>query len=147
MLNSILTNFYERDIRRLIEEINLFNDEGNLWKTAGTIKNSSGNLVLHIVGGTNYLIGTMLAKTGYVRNRDQEFIIKDVPGNELVAQLEELMLMINKTLSTFDDERMEAEYPIMFDDMKVPNSYVLIRLAIHLNYHLGQVNYLRRVLE
>jgi len=147
MLNSILTNFYERDIRRLIEEINLFNDEGNLWKTAGTIKNSSGNLVLHIVGGTNYLIGTMLAKTGYIRNRDQEFIIKDVPRNELVAQLEELMLMINKTLSTFDNERMEAEYPIMFDDMKVPNSYVLIRLAIHLNYHLGQVNYLRRVLE
>jgi len=147
MLNSTLTNFYERDIRRLIEEINLFNDEENLWKTAGTIKNSSGNLVLHIVGGTNYLIGTMLAKTGYVRNRDQEFIIKDVPQNELVAQLEELMLMINKTLSTFDDERMEAEYPIMFDDMKVPNSYVLIRLAIHLNYHLGQVNYLRRVLE
>ena len=147
MLNSTLTNFYERDIRRLIEEINLFNDEGNLWKTEGTIKNSSGNLVLHIVGGTNYLIGTMLAKTGYIRNRDQEFIIKDVPRNELVAQLEELMLMINKTLSTFDDERMEAEYPIMFDDMKVPNSYVLIRLAIHLNYHLGQVNYLRRVLE
>ena len=147
MLNSTLTNFYERDIRRLIEEINLFNDEENLWKTAGTIKNSSGNLVLHVVGGTNYLIGTMLAKTGYIRNRDQEFIIKDVPRNELVAQLEELMLMINKTLSTFDDERMEAEYPIMFDDMKVPNSYVLIRLAIHLNYHLGQVNYLRRVLE
>jgi len=147
MLNNTLANFYERDMRRLIEEINLFNDEGNLWKTAGKIKNSSGNLVLHIVGGTNYLIGTMLAKTGYVRNRDQEFIIKDVPRNELVAQLEELMLMINKTLSTFDDERMEAEYPIMFDDMKVPNSYVLIRLAIHLNYHLGQVNYLRRVLE
>lgn len=147
MLNNTLANFYERDIRRLIEEINLFNDEENLWKTAGSIKNSSGNLVLHVVGGTNYLIGTMLAKTGYIRNRDQEFIIKGVPRNELVAQLEELMLMINKTLSTFDDERMEAEYPIMFDDMKVPNSYILIRLAIHLNYHLGQVNYLRRVLE
>ena len=147
MLNSTLANFYERDIRRLIEEINLFNDEENLWKTAGRIKNSSGNLVLHVVGGTNYLIGAMLAKTGYVRNRDQEFIIKDVPRNELVAQLEALMLMIKKTLSTFDDERMEAEYPIMFDDMKVPNSYILIRLAIHLNYHLGQVNYLRRILE
>ncbi|MEZ2335250.1 DinB family protein [Mucilaginibacter sp. RCC_168] len=147
MLNSTLANFYERDISRLIEEINLFHVEENLWKTAGTIKNSSGNLVLHIVGGTNYLIGAMLAKTGYVRNRDQEFIIKGVPRTELVAQLEALMLMISKTLSTFDDERMEAEYPIMFDDMKVPNSYILIRLAIHLNYHLGQVNYLRRVLE
>jgi hypothetical protein len=144
MLNSTLANFYERDIRRLIEEVNSFNDEENLWKTAGTIKNSSGNLVLHVIGGTSYLIGTKLAQTGYVRNRDQEFIIKGVPRTELVAQLEELMLMIIKLLETLD---LEAEYPIMFDDMKVANSYVLVRLAIHLNYHLGQVNYLRRILE
>ncbi|MBA4053701.1 MAG: DinB superfamily protein, partial [Marivirga sp.] len=78
MLNSILANFYERDIRKLIEEINLFRMEENLWRTQGSVKNSSGNLVLHIIGGTNYLIGATLAHTGYVRNRDQEFTIKGV---------------------------------------------------------------------
>ena len=144
MLNSALGNFYERDIRKLIEELNLFKNDKNIWKIQGAVKNSSGNLALHIIGGMNHLIGTTLAHTGYVRNRDQEFIRKDVERRELVAQLEELIPMINKTLSAID---MEAEYPIIFDNEKRTNSYVLVQLSIHLNYHLGQVNYLRRILD
>lgn len=144
MLNSILVNFYERDIRKLIEEVNLFRDEENLWRTAGSVKNSTGNLVLHIIGGMNHLIGATLARTGYVRDRDQEFIRKGVARKDLVAQLEELIPMITGTLDALD---MEAEYPLIFDDMKTSNSYVLVQLSLHLNYHLGQVNYLRRILE
>jgi hypothetical protein len=147
MLNDVLANFYERDIRKLIEEVHLFKNEENLWRTHGSVKNSSGNLVLHIIGGLNYLIGTILARTGYVRSRDQEFIIKGVARKELVAQLEELIPMINETLNALTPERMEAEYPIFFDKPKTTTSYVLIQLSLHLNYHLGQVNYLRRVLE
>jgi hypothetical protein len=147
MLNTILAGFYERDLRKLIEEINLFRDEENLWQTRGSVKNSSGNLVLHIIGGLNYLIGTKLAQTGFVRDRPQEFTRKGVPRNELVAQLEELIPMIRATLNAFPPEGMEAEYPMMFDDARNSNSYVLVQLSLHLNYHLGQVNYLRRVLE
>ncbi|MGB5555567.1 MAG: DinB superfamily protein, partial [Flavobacteriaceae bacterium] len=119
-------------------------NEENLWRTQGSIKNSSGNLALHIIGGTNYLIGTTLAQTGYVRDRDAEFIRKSVESKELVRQLEELIPLINKTLDAID---MEADYPLPFDGEKRKNSYVLLQLALHLNYHLGQVNYLRRVLE
>ena len=144
MLNSILANFYERDLRKLIEEVNLFRDEENLWRTAGSIKNASGNLVLHIIGGTNYLFGTILAQTGYVRNRDLEFIQKGVARKDLVAQLEELIPMVTRTVSVQD---MEVEYPIPFDDAKRTNGYVLMQLLAHLNYHLGQANYLRRTLE
>ena len=147
MMNSILANFYERDIRKLIEEVNLFKNEEDLWKTRGSVKNSVGNLVLHIIGGTNYLIGATLARTGYVRDRDQEFIIKGVERKVLVARLEELIPMINKTLISLTPEQMEAEYPLMFDDMKTSRSYVLVQLLLHLNYHLGQVNYLRRIFE
>jgi hypothetical protein len=147
MLNTMLANFYERDIRKLIEEINLFKNEEDLWKTQGSVKNTSANLVLHIIGGMNYLIGATLAHTGYVRNRDEEFIRTGVEKKELVAQLEELITMINKTLNAFSQEQLEAEYPIFFDKPKASNSYVLIQLLLHLNYHLGQVNYLRRMLE
>lgn len=147
MLNIMLANFYERDIHRLIEEVNLFRNEENLWRTGGSVSNSSGNLVQHIIGGLNYLVGATLAQTGYVRNRDQEFIRKGVERKQLVAQLEELVPLINKTLNALGQEGMEAEYPRMFDDMNTSNSYVLLQLLIHLNYHLGQVNYLRRILE
>jgi len=147
MLGSILAKFYERDLNKLIEEVNLFRCEENLWKTAGSVKNSGGNLVLHIVGGSNYLIGAKLAQTGYVRDRDMEFIRKDIARDVLVFQLKNLIEMINKTLNSLSDEQMEADYPIPFDDATRSKSYVLVQLLAHLNYHLGQVNYLRRILE
>jgi hypothetical protein len=147
MLNTLLANFYERDIRKLIEEVNLFRNEETLWRTQGSVKNSCGNLVLHIIGGMNHLIGTTLARTGYVRDRDQEFIRKGVERKDLVAQLEELILMINETLNGLTQKHMEAEYPIFFDKPKTSVSYVLLQLSLHLNYHLGQVNYLRRIIE
>lgn len=147
MLNNVLANFYERDIRKLIEEISLFKSEEDLWKTKGSVKNACGNLVLHIIGGTNYLIGATLAKTGYIRDRDQEFIKKDVKRSVLIAQLEDLIAMINNTVNALTPEQMDAEYPIFFDKPKTSVSYVLVQLLAHLNYHLGQVNYLRRVLE
>jgi hypothetical protein len=111
------------------------------------VKNSSGNLALHIIGGMNYLIGAALAQTGYVRDRDQEFIRKGVARKEIVIQLEALIPMITQTLTALGQDGMEAEYPRIFDDMKTSNSYVLVQLLVHLNYHLGQVNYLRRIFE
>lgn len=147
MLNSLLAGFYERDLRKLIDEINLFKIEENLWKTHGSIKNSCGNLALHIAGGLNFLIGTTLAGTGYVRDRDQEFARKGVERKVLVAQLEELIPLINTTIGALAPEQMEADFPIFFDKPHTSTSYVLIQLALHLNYHIGQVNYLRRVLE
>ena len=144
MLNNILANFYQRDIGKLVEELNLFRNEENLWKTHGSVKNSCGNLALHIIGGMNFLIGSTLAQTGYIRNRDQEFSKKNVERKEIVAQLEALIPFISKMITAVD---MDAEYPLIFDDAKRTNGYVLTQLALHLNYHLGQVNYLRRVLE
>ena len=147
MLNNVLANFYERDIRKLIEEINLFKNEENIWKTEGSVKNSCGNLVLHIIGGMNYIIGAALTQTKYVRNRDQEFIQKNVERKELIAKLEELITMINQTLNSLTREQMENDFPVFFDKPKTSVSYVLVQLLAHLNYHLGQVNYLRRMLE
>lgn len=147
MLNTTMADFYERDIRKLIEEVNLFTNEDNLWKTQGSAKNAAGNLVLHITGGLNYLIGATLAHTGYVRNRDQEFTRKDVQRNELIVQLEQLIPVIKNTLNGFTPGQFDAPFPFPFDNASRPNSYVLLQLLLHLNYHLGQVNYLRRVLE
>jgi hypothetical protein len=147
MLNNILADFYERDIRKLIEEINLFKNEEDLWRTRGDVKNSGGNLALHITGGLNHLIGATLAHTGYIRNRDQEFTSKGVERKYLVAQLEKLIQMISETLNGFTQEQMDAEYPIFFDKPNTSVNYVLMQLLAHLNYHLGQVNYLRRTFE
>jgi hypothetical protein len=147
MLNNVLATLYENDLGKMIEEVNLFRNEENLWKTAGTIKNSCGNLVLHIIGGSNHFFGTMLAGTGYVRNRDQEFSKKGVARTELISQLEMLIPLVTGTLLSLKESQMEDEYPTPFDGARQSYSYVLVRLYAHLGYHLGQINYLRRILE
>jgi len=147
MTNSEIAGLYERDLRKLIEEINSFEREENLWKTLGSIKNSAGNLALHIIGGLNFLIGTTLAHTEYVRNREQEFINKNVEKNLIVEQLQDLIPMICKILVALTPNQMESPYPGFFDKENATISYVLSQLLLHLNYHLGQVNYLRRALE
>ena len=146
MLNSMLVSFYERDLRKVIEELNQFKNEADLWRTQGSVKNSSGNLVLHLIGGMNYHIGANMGHTGYVRDREQEFSRKGVERKVLVDQLETLMAMIGKTVNAMTPEDMEAEYPMVFDGEKRTNSYMLVQLLAHLNYHLGQVNYLRRII-
>jgi len=147
MLNNILANFYERDLRKLVDEIKMFKNEEDVWKTHGSITNSSGNLALHIIGGMNFHVGHRLAQTGYIRNRDQEFLKKDVPRPEIIADLEKLIVMIKETLSNLTDDDLKKDFPAPFDGATNSTSYVLVTLLAHLNYHLGQVNYLRRMLE
>jgi hypothetical protein len=147
MLNTILAQFYQRDLEKLISELNSFQDEKNIWRVTGSIKNSSGNLALHLIGGLNFLIGTHLANTGYIRDRDAEFTSKAVDRTFLTAQIQELSELIKKTLDALSAEQMESDYPIPFDGQTRPVSYLLVQLLAHLNYHLGQVNYLRRSLE
>ena len=139
--------FYQRDIQRVIDEIALFKDEANIWKVAGAAKNSAGNLALHLTGGLNYLIGSNLSNTGYVRNRDAEFTTKGIDREQLIEQLKQLNAMIDKILSSLTNEQLEGSFPVFFDKENATVGYVLIQLLLHLNYHLGQINYLRRFLE
>jgi hypothetical protein len=147
MLASEIAGLYDRDLRRLIEEIGLFKNDENLWKTHGAIKNSSGTLVLHIIGGLNHLIGATLAHTGYERRRELEFTNNPVERTYLVNQLENLLAMVTATVKAMTPKQIDASYPQFFDKDNATNSYVLTQLLLHLNYHLGQVNYLRRALE
>lgn len=147
MTNKELANMYERDFQKLIEEINLFQAEENIWKTSGSINNSSGNLALHLLGGLNYLIGSVLTKNGYIRDREKEFTIKGVERNEIIAELEGLKQLVKETILQITEQDLKSPYPIFFDKDDATISYVLTQLLVHLNYHLGQINYLRRVLD
>jgi len=147
MENNILTEFFERDINKMIDELMLFQNEQNLWKVYGNVKNPAGNLALHIIGGNSYLIGAVLGHTGYIRKREAEFTQKDIEVTALVKGLQQLTTVVTTTLNALSPEDLQKEYPIFFDKPGTTIGYVLTQLLLHLNYHLGQINYLRRVLE
>lgn len=147
MLTKTLKTLFIRDLKRLIAEIEQYPSEADIWKIHGQISNSAGNLCLHLVGNLNTYIGKELGGTAYIRNRDLEFSAKDVPRQELIQKVEDTIEMIHHTLDHFDETTLEAEYPVLVFDHKTSTEYLLVHLATHLAYHLGQINYHRRLIE
>jgi hypothetical protein len=122
MNNNEIALIYDRDLTKLQEEIKSFNNEENLWKTFGEIKNSSGNLALHIIGGLNYLIGTTLAQTGYLRNRDLEFAVMGIDRNVIVNDFEQLRSILKKTILSLSEDQFNLPYPIFLTKKTLPQS-------------------------
>jgi Protein of unknown function (DUF1572) len=140
-----ITSLFEKDLNKLIEEINLYKTEEDLWIVKDGISNSGGNLALHVVGGLNHFIGATLGNTGYVRERDKEFSQKNIPGKQIVDDINKTIEVIKNTLSPLSAEDLEKEFPVQFNIKNPSTSYVLLYLLTHLSYHLGQVNYHRRL--
>jgi len=147
MIIATLKQLFTRDLERLRNEIELYQYEENLWKVAGEITNSAGNLCLHLIGNLNTYIGNEIGKTGYIRNRPLEFSLKDVPKVELLQKIDETVVVVNQSLDRLREEDLELEYPIVVLHESTSYLYLLIHLTTHLAYHLGQVNYHRRLLD
>lgn len=144
---ATLKVLFNRDLKRLITEIEQYNIEADIWKVKGQIINSAGNLCLHLVGNLNTYIGKELGKTDYIRNREFEFSSKNVPRQELIKKVENTIEIINQTLNNLDENFLATEYPILVFDNKTSIEYLLVHLTTHLTYHLGQINYHRRLIE
>ena len=147
MITNTLKTLFNRDLNKLITEIKQYKSDTDIWEIKGQINNSAGNLCLHLVGNLNTYIGRELGQTGYIRNRELEFSSKDVPRQELIHMVENTIEMINQTLDNFDENLLDTEYPILVFENKTSTEYFLVHLTTHLAYHLGQVNYHRRLLE
>lgn len=147
MLIQILKTLFRRDLERLWQEIDAYKDEAKIWYVEKAIANSAGNLCLHLVGNLNAYIGAELGKTGYVRHRELEFSLKDIPKTELLSKIDETIQVVEQGLSTLTDEQLQQEYQLLVFHEKTSTEYFLVHLATHLTYHLGQVNYHRRLLD
>jgi len=146
-MKDVLILLFERDLNKLISELESYKDEENIWKVSGNISNSTGTLVLHLVGNLNHFIGAVMGNTGYIRNREEEFSLRNVPKANLVEQILETIQVINVTVSKFEEDNFSSNYPLEVFGKPMTYEYFMIHLQSHLNYHLGQVNYHRRLLD
>ncbi|TCD10747.1 DUF1572 domain-containing protein [Pedobacter frigidisoli] len=143
----ILQSLFSRDLKRLKTEIESYQTESNLWIIDASISNSAGNLCVHLIGNLNTYIGATLGGTNYIRNRELEFSLKDIPQKELILKIEETAKIVDETLSRLTDQQIEVEYPMLVLEDKSSTAYFLTHLTTHLAYHLGQINYHRRLLD
>jgi uncharacterized damage-inducible protein DinB len=146
MLRDTLIKLYERDLAKLRSEIESYTNENDLWKTEGEITNSAGNLAQHLTGNLKHFIGATLGDSGYVRDRDAEFASKETTKEQLLADVDQTREIIKETISSLTDEDFAKTYPIEVFGEPMTTGYFLVHLTTHFNYHLGQINYHRRML-
>ena len=146
MTSQILLELYTKDIIKLKEEISLYKNENDLWLLKGDVKNSPGTLALHITGNLKHFIGAQLGKTGFVRERDKEFSDRNVSREKMLNGLDEALEIMKTTLPKLSDADLQKDFPLPFLEKVRPTIEILFILYGHLNYHLGQVNYHRRLL-
>jgi hypothetical protein len=137
---------YRRDLPKLAQQLAGF-DDTQLWTVVPGITNAAGNLLLHLNGNLREYIGRQIGGVAYVRDRPREFAARDVPRETLAADLAQLPALVAGALESLADERWNDPFPEqVLPGGPVTNRQFVIHLYGHLNYHLGQIDYLRRTL-
>jgi Protein of unknown function (DUF1572) len=146
-MTETLKSIFTRDLGRLKTEIELYTNEQALWHTDKNISNSAGNLCLHLIGNLNTYIGAAFANSGYIRQRDLEFTQKNIARTALLQKIDDTIKVVNAGLSKIDALQLKNDFPVLIWDKPMNTEFTLIHLAAHLNYHLGQINYHRRLID
>lgn len=147
MSTDELIVFFEGELNNLITEIGRYKNEENIWRIENHISNSAGHLTLHIIGNLNTFIGKETGKTNYIRQRELEFTQQNVSRLELINSIHTTIAMVKQSLRSITNEDLKKDYPILKFSKVETNEYLLIYLIKHLTYHLGQINYHRRLID
>jgi hypothetical protein len=140
-----LASFFSRDLSRMVEQIRAFPGDEALWETPPGITNSAGNLALHIDGNLREYIGRQLGGMNYTRDRPSEFSSRGLPKNELIVRISELCELVPSTVAGLSESQIEAIYPEEVFDSPMQTREFLLHLYGHLNWHRGQLDYVRRI--
>ncbi|KAB8155314.1 DUF1572 domain-containing protein [Kordia sp. TARA_039_SRF] len=146
-MKTSLIKLFDREIDRLYHEIEQYQEETALWIVTKNISNCSGNLCLHLIGNLNHFIGHHIGNTNYVRQRDLEFSTKNTPKATLLQEISNVKEVVITALSNLSEEKLQEAYPIEKDGVVPSHELMLLHLLWHLSYHVGQINYHRRLLD
>lgn len=145
MLVSAVAAVLDRDLRTLRREVEAYPDDASLWQTVPGISNVGGTLALHLAGNIQHYFGARLGGTEYVRDRGAEFSRRDVPRAELLTEIEAARAAVRKAVERVSEAQLSAEFPEPIADMRIETGEYLLHLTAHFTYHLGQLDYHRRV--
>ncbi|KXK56628.1 MAG: hypothetical protein UZ05_CHB002000097 [Chlorobi bacterium OLB5] len=141
-----ITTQYQNYFNNLKNEISQYKNESDIWLLKGEIKNSPGTLTLHLCGNLNHNFGAVLGGNGYVRNRDKEFTDRNINKAELLKLINETEKTVIPVIESLTPEEMSEQFPEKFKDEEQTVYDAVIRLSFHFAYHVGQINYHRRLL-
>lgn len=146
VLRDTVLRLVLRDLAALQREVTAYPDDESLWRVAPGITNSGGTLALHLAGNLRGFIGSVLGGSEYVRDREREFTASGLSRAMVLLELADAQIEVMRALSTLDLARMDAEYPQPLAETHLRTDVFLMHLACHASYHLGQIDYHRRLI-
>ena len=141
----VLRTMVLRELRALDREIAAYPDDESLWTAPAGAPNSAGNLALHLAGNLRHFIGATLAGTGYRRDREAEFATRGLSRAELRELIAATIAELSTAFDKITDEQLDSVFPLPIQERRLRTSDFLTHLAVHLSYHLGQIDYHRRL--
>ncbi len=145
MLIDAVKRALMRDLAGFGLVLEAYPDETSVWQLPAGVNNSTGTLTLHVVGNLRHFIGAILGQSGYVRHRDVEFSDRDLPRVELEMLLAVTRDEVARALEHYDSDLLTHDFPVVLGNTTLSNGQMLVHLATHLAYHLGQADVHRRV--
>lgn len=134
-----------RELRALRREVEAYPDEAAIWVVPEGISNSCGTLVLHLVGNLRTYVGKQVGGDAYERDRPREFAARNLSRAELLREIDATIAAVDGAMPKLTAETLAARYPLAVGPVTVNAQDFLLHLAVHLGYHLGQVDYHRRL--
>jgi hypothetical protein len=145
-VTDVVAAVLARDLETFAREVELMPDDQSLWATLPGVTNSCGNLAAHCAGNLQHFVGAILGSTGFVRDRPAEFGQRSGSRVELAAELRKTRDVMRDVLPGMTDDVLDQEYPEAVGGARLSTRAMLLHLATHLGFHLGQADYLRRAM-
>ncbi|HYW83227.1 MAG: DinB family protein [Spirochaetia bacterium] len=143
---STLASYYE-EVRAKVHTWVAPISTDQLWTRPYPYGNSIGHLLLHITGNLSYYIGTRIAGTGYVRDRDREFNeTARKPKDEVLADFDRAIALVVSTIGAQSPQDWCAPYSAEREPEARDRFTVFFRMAAHAYHHVGQMIYLSKEL-
>jgi hypothetical protein len=142
---SEITRFLLRELAALRRELEAYPEDGLVWSLPPGAPNSAGTLALHLSGHIQHYVGAVLGGTSYLRDRDAEFATRGLPRRDLLANMAEAERAVVAVLPGIANSSLNGVFPERLRGVKVTTREALLQVATHAAYHVGQVDYHRRL--
>ena len=145
MTRQALAAIITRELRAIERELDAYETEEQVWSLPPGLPNSGGTLALHAAGNLQHFLGAVLGGSSYVRDRDAEFQRRNVARSELIEELRRAASSVQQVLDRVDRSTLDGDYPLPVANRRLMTSDFLLHLATHLAYHVGQLDFHRRI--
>lgn len=142
---DVIATLILRELRAMRREIESYPDDASLWREAPGITNPGGTLAVHCAGNLRHFVGAVIGKDGYVRDRDAEFSMRGSSRERVIEQLDAAAAAVERALGGLPAGALDGPYPVLVHDRTLRADMLLTHMAVHLGYHLGQLDYHRRM--